>query len=71
MIIKRSINKYDITNLGAILFANNLDNFDKLSRKEVRIIFYKGKDKTKTIKEYPLKRGYANGFQELFQYIKQ
>ena len=71
MIIKRSINKYDITNLGAILFANNLDNFDKLSRKEVRIIFYKDKDKTKTIKEYPLKRGYANGFQELFQYIKQ
>jgi len=71
MIIKKSSNKYDITNLGAILFANNLDNFEKISRKEIRIIFYKGKDKTKTIKEYPLKKGYANGFQELFQYIKQ
>ena len=70
MVIKKSSNRYDITNLGAILFAENLDKFEKLSRKAVRVIFYKGKDKTKTIKEAVFKKGYANGFQELYQYIK-
>ncbi|HEX2958562.1 MAG TPA: ATP-binding protein [Chitinispirillaceae bacterium] len=33
---------YNITNLGAILIARNLDNFSKLRRKAVRIIRYKG-----------------------------
>ena len=42
---------YSITNFGAILFAKNLDYFDTLSRKAVRVIFYNGNDKTKTLNE--------------------
>lgn len=71
IIIRKNGNSYDITNLGAILFATNLDDFEKLSRKAIRVIFYKGKDKTRTIKEYTTKKGYANGFQGLFEYIKE
>ncbi|MEI7958971.1 MAG: hypothetical protein WCI40_07665 [Verrucomicrobiota bacterium] len=35
---------WDITNLGAILFAKNLDAFKGLSRKAVRVIVYEGRD---------------------------
>ena len=71
IIIKKSANKYDITNLGAILFANNLNDFEGLSRKAIRVIFYKGRDKTKTIREAIFTKGYASGFQQLVQFIKQ
>ena len=47
-----------------------MEQFDNLSRKALRVIIYKGKDKTKTIKEFIFKKGYANGFQEIYQYIK-
>jgi ATP-dependent DNA helicase RecG len=60
---------FSITNLGAILFAKNIDYFDSLSRKAVRVIIYKGNDKTKTIKEQIGKRGYASGFTGLVSYI--
>jgi predicted HTH transcriptional regulator len=33
---------YDITNMGAILFAKDLHTFDSLQRKAVRVIVYKG-----------------------------
>lgn len=61
---------YDITNLGAILFATNLEKFEQLSRKAVRVIFYKGNDKINAIKEQVGKRGYAVGFEGLVDYIR-
>ncbi|MBX9784782.1 MAG: putative DNA binding domain-containing protein [Chitinophagaceae bacterium] len=60
---------YSITNLGAILFAKSIDYFDSISRKAIRVIFYKGNDKTKTIKEQVGKKGYANGFNGLISFI--
>ena len=60
---------YDITNLGAILFAKNLNSFDYLSRKAIRVIQYKGKSKVITIKEQLGLRGYASGFEGLINYI--
>lgn len=60
---------YNITNFGAILFAKNIDYFDTLSRKAVRVIIYKGNDKTKTIKEQVGIRGYASGFNGLVNFI--
>lgn len=60
---------YDITNLGAILFANNLSNFELLSRKSVRVIFYKGNDRINAIKEQVGGKGYAVGFEGLTDYI--
>lgn len=67
--IVRARSNYHITNLGAILFANNLDSFDKLARKAVRVIIYKGNDRLKTIKEQKIIKGYATGFERLISYI--
>ena len=60
---------YDITNLGAILFANDLNVFETLRRKAVRVIFYKGNDRINAIKEQSEAKGYAIGFEGLVDYI--
>lgn len=69
LITKRDGGNYDITNLGAILFARELDKFDELDRKAVRVIIYDGKNKSKTIKEQQGKKGYATGFKGLVNFI--
>ncbi len=61
--------KYSITNLGGLLFAKNLNEFDGLSRKAVRVIVYKGKNKLETIKDITDSKGYALGFESLVHYI--
>lgn len=68
LIIKQGLN-FDITNLGAILFARELDAFETLSRKAIRVITYTGKNKLKTKKEQEEKKGYASGFKGLIGYI--
>ena len=68
-LIVRRQSCYDITNLGAILFATNLNAFEMLSRKAVRVIFYKGNDRIHAIKEQPGGKGYAVGFEGLVDYI--
>ena len=60
---------FDILNLGAILFAKNLEDFDRLFRKTLRVVFYRGDSKIETIKEYEMKKGYALGFEEAVAYI--
>jgi predicted HTH transcriptional regulator len=60
---------YSISNLGAILFARELDRFDSLSRKAIRVIIYQGKNKFKTRKEQLGQKGYASGFKGLVGYI--
>jgi len=60
---------FDITNLGAILLAKNIEEFENLSRKAVRVIIYEGKDRLKTLKELDGKKGYASGFESLIGFI--
>lgn len=60
---------WDITNLGAILFAKKLDEFKRLTRKAVRVVVYKGNNRTETIKEQVGGRGYAAGFAGLIDYV--
>jgi len=60
---------WDITNLGAILFAKRLDTFHALRRKVVRVIQYRGTDRTETLKEQEDNKGYAAGFEGLISYI--
>ena len=43
IIMPRDLGTYDITNLGAILFATNLNDFDHLASKTPRVITYKEK----------------------------
>ncbi|MCW5960730.1 MAG: transcriptional regulator, partial [Pyrinomonadaceae bacterium] len=63
MIVAGSDGNYDITNFGAILFAKSLRDFDRLSRKALRVILYKGKNKVETVREIPGDRGYAVGYE--------
>lgn len=68
-LIVKAKNSYHITNLGAILFAKDLKEFETLSRKAVRVIIYEGKNRLKTIKELQGQKGYASGFEGLVKYI--
>lgn len=60
---------WDITHLGAILFAKRLDAFHTLRRKAVRVILYRGNGRTETLKEQEGAKGYACGFEGLIGYI--
>ncbi|MFG1345242.1 ATP-binding protein [Xanthobacter autotrophicus DSM 431] len=61
--------RWNILNLGAILFAKRLDRFERLSRKAVRVIEYEGSDRTKTRRRHEGVRGYASGFEGLITFI--
>ena len=69
MILSDAAGKWNITNLGAILFARNLDDFKTLARKAVRIIVYEGKGRLKTLREQPVRQGYAAGFKSLIERV--
>ncbi len=60
---------YNVTNLGAVLFAKDLTHFPNLKRKAARVIQYKGKNKLETVREQQGKKGYAIGFNDLVDYI--
>ena len=60
---------FDITNLGAILFAKKLGDFPRLKRKAMRVIQYRGTGRTETMKEQESIKGYACGFEGLIGYI--
>lgn len=62
---------WDITNLGAVLFATRLSDFPALERKAVRVIQYRGSSKIHgALRERPGQKGYAAGFHGLVGYIK-
>ena len=56
---------WNITNLGAVLFARRLMSFDNLGRKALRIVEYDGRSRVKTKREVSIERGYASGFEEI------
>jgi ATP-dependent DNA helicase RecG len=62
--------QYYITNFGALSAAHELSDFDRLSRKSIRLIRYRGVNKLETEKEYPGSKGYAIGFRGLISFIK-
>lgn len=60
---------YSISKLGAILFAKNLEDFETVKRKSIRVIVYKGKNKIETIREQTVTKGYALGFEGLLDWV--
>lgn len=60
---------WNITNLGAILFAKKLGDMPGLRRKAMRVIQYRGHDRTRTLREQVGDRGYAPGFEDLIRFI--
>ncbi|MDE2664368.1 MAG: putative DNA binding domain-containing protein [Gemmatimonadota bacterium] len=61
---------YDITNLGAILFARRLADFPELKRKAVRLIHYRGSGRMDVEREQEGGKGYATGFGGLVSHIR-
>ncbi len=68
-LVKKVEGGYRITNLGAILFAKNLDHFGDLKRRGPRVVSYEGRDRLKRMKEVDGVKGYASGFVNLIGYI--
>nr|VFJ47156.1 MAG: Predicted transcriptional regulator, contains HTH domain [Candidatus Kentron sp. FW]VFJ47477.1 MAG: Predicted transcriptional regulator, contains HTH domain [Candidatus Kentron sp. FW] len=60
---------WNITNLGAILFAKRLEDFPGLKRKAIRVIHYEGRGRAKTLREQTGIKGYASGFEGLIDFI--
>jgi predicted HTH transcriptional regulator len=69
LIIRKGNDNFDITNLGAILLAKQLSQFEGLGRKTFRVIRYKGINRVETEYEKPGVKGYASGFEGLVGYI--
>lgn len=72
VIVSKPGRRFDITNMGAILFAKKLSSFDRLSRKTLRIIKYQGADRIETEREWrdpPSQKGYAVAFEAAVAFI--
>ena len=60
---------WDITNLGALLLAKDLEDFPSLRRKAMRVIRYRSTRKTDPAEEKIITQGYASGFDELVDHV--
>lgn len=64
---------WNITNLGAILFAMRLSDFEAgLARKAIRFVSYSGKNRAATVTHrLDGQKGYAVGFQRFVSYLNE
>ena len=69
VIVPKGRDRHAITNVGAVLFARNLNDFDRLARKALRVIIYRGDNRVETIREQMGDKGYAIGFEGAISYI--
>lgn len=70
IIVKQDNGLYAITNLGAMLFAKQLSDFPRLSRKAVRVVQYQGGNRLNMLKEETFEMGYASAFTGMTKYIE-
>ncbi len=68
-LIVSSDSGYSITNLGAVLFAKELQSFEAVKDKAARVTVYDGKNKLKTKSDIFGRKGYIAGFEGLIDYI--
>ena len=69
LIRQNAAGRWEITNLGGILFARDLSRFKGLARKALRLIVYEGPGRMKTLREQEGRKGYASGFEGLIDYL--
>ena len=69
IIVKQDNGLFSITNLGAISFAKNLNEFTTVSRKALRIVQYDGNNRLNILKETTRLKGYASDFENSLQFI--
>jgi ATP-dependent DNA helicase RecG len=62
---------WSLTNQAVVLFARRLSDFgDRFNRRVPRVIFYEGQSRIKTRYEQTGVRGYALGFEGLFEWLE-
>ena len=61
--------RWNIFNIGGILFAKDLNEFSSLKRKALRVILYRGDGRIETIREQVGSKGYASGFEGLVGFV--
>jgi predicted HTH transcriptional regulator len=69
MIIRKDGGMYDITNLGGIIFAKDLNSFDRIARKAIRVVVYNNANRVETIREQTGLKGYGVGFEGAMSFI--
>jgi len=69
--IEKQDYNWNITNLGALLFARDLTQFKGLQYKTLRIILYTGKGRIEAHPELNFNEGYACGFEHFIQFIME
>ena len=72
LVVSKQENRFDITNLGAILLAKDLQQFDHLKSKALRISKYPGDRKSETVclwEEASSQAGYAVAFESAIEFI--
>lgn len=69
VIIAAPGDRFDVTNVGAVLFATDLRRFDRLPRKAPRVVIYQESNRTESIREQEGVKGYAVGFEGLVAWI--
>lgn len=68
-LIRRAEGGWIISNMGAVLLAKKLSDFDTLGRKAPRVIVYVGTSKLETRIDRVIVKGYAVGFEGLLDLI--
>jgi ATP-dependent DNA helicase RecG len=71
VILAGATDRFHITNLGGILFAKKLAEFETLARKAVRVVVYRGRNRVEGLREHVGTKGYATGFEEVVRYINE
>ena len=71
MIVRNTAGSWDVTNLGALVLARQIEAFDRLQRKMVRVVHYRGKARTDgaLAEEQVGSFGYAVGFERLVRFV--
>jgi ATP-dependent DNA helicase RecG len=71
LVVRDVGDRWNITNLGAILFAAKLSDFEaSLARKAVRVVVYDGSNRAATVTHrLDGQKGYAVGFEGLVDYL--
>lgn len=69
ILVKHNNGLYGVTNLGALLFAKDLNRFSRLGRKALRVVQYNGINRLNIAKEDTANEGYAISLERMVRFI--
>lgn len=70
LVVPGEDNSWQVTNLGAILFARDLSHFPSIERRAIHIVQYAGVDRLESVRRHHITQGYACGFEGMLDWVK-